>query len=176
MRTTRPVNISPQVEALTNTESLWPRWRFQFPAEILSRISASWVSSSGGNSEQRLGDAHEHHPFLGREPVLVKKGIEATFGPRAYRLDQFARGGCDAIAGLGIEFELAQELANRLRLVGAIVRVNAAAQQAALGEWVLENHSLAVHCVIYIVPFFPPPDRARAGPPRAPREGRPISS
>ena len=46
-RTTRPVSISPQVDALTRSEPLRPRWRDHSPALSLSRISRSAVSASG---------------------------------------------------------------------------------------------------------------------------------
>ena len=45
--TIRPVSISAQVEALTNTESECPRWRCQSAPPILSLISRSAVSASG---------------------------------------------------------------------------------------------------------------------------------
>ena len=43
----RPVSIRPQVEALTNSDWLSPRWLAQSPARSLSAISRSAVSSSG---------------------------------------------------------------------------------------------------------------------------------
>ena len=46
----RPVSIKPQVAAFTNSDGLWPRWARQSPPPILSRISASRVSSSGMRS------------------------------------------------------------------------------------------------------------------------------
>ena len=46
----RPVSIRPQVAALTNSDGLRPRWACQSPPPILSRISASRVSSSGMRS------------------------------------------------------------------------------------------------------------------------------
>ena len=46
----RPVSSRPQVAALTNSDGLWPRWARQSPPPILSRISASRVSSSGMRS------------------------------------------------------------------------------------------------------------------------------
>ena len=50
-RSTRcPVSISPQVEALTSTESDWPMWRRQSASPSLSRISLSAVSGSGMRS------------------------------------------------------------------------------------------------------------------------------
>ena len=49
-RTMRPVSISPQVEALTNSDWLSPRWLAQSPALSLSAIRRSAVSSSGMRS------------------------------------------------------------------------------------------------------------------------------
>ncbi len=46
-RSTRPVSISAQVEALTNQEWLWPRCRSHLAEPILSLISRSAVSASG---------------------------------------------------------------------------------------------------------------------------------
>ena len=43
----RPVSISPQVEALTNKFSDWPRWLAQSAGPIFSAIRASRVASSG---------------------------------------------------------------------------------------------------------------------------------
>jgi hypothetical protein len=48
--TSRPVSISPQVEALTNRLSDWPRWLPQSAEPIFSAISRSRVSASGVRS------------------------------------------------------------------------------------------------------------------------------
>ena len=45
--TRRPVSMKPQVDALTNSDSVAPRWRAQSPAASLSAISLSAVSLSG---------------------------------------------------------------------------------------------------------------------------------
>ncbi len=50
MRTSRPVSISAQVDALTNSNSLWPMWRSQWAPPILSAMSLSAVSASGTRS------------------------------------------------------------------------------------------------------------------------------
>ena len=51
-----PVSIRPQVEALTNTRSLLPRWAAQSASRSLSAISASAVSWSG----MRSSDSARH--------------------------------------------------------------------------------------------------------------------
>ncbi|SAI07293.1 Uncharacterised protein [Bordetella trematum] len=48
--TSLPVTIRPQAAALTNIDGLWPRWAFQSPSRILSRIRASRVAVSGMRS------------------------------------------------------------------------------------------------------------------------------
>ena len=50
MRVSRPVSISPHVDALTSNESEAPRWFSQSPRASLSRISASAVAVSGMRS------------------------------------------------------------------------------------------------------------------------------
>ena len=47
---TSPVNIKPHVEALTNSESLAPKWSFHRAEVTLSAISRSAVSASGMRS------------------------------------------------------------------------------------------------------------------------------
>ena len=46
-RTSWPVSMSPQVEALTNSDSASPRYSDHCPVEILSAMSRSAVSASG---------------------------------------------------------------------------------------------------------------------------------
>ena len=56
--TSRPVSIRPQVEALTNRLSDWPRWLAQSAEPIFSAISRSRVRLVG-RAQQRLGQAHQ---------------------------------------------------------------------------------------------------------------------
>ena len=72
----RPVSISAQVEALTNSDSLDAR------DAAPSRRSASLsldqrVGGLGvGDAQQRLGQAHQHHALAAGQLVFVQEGVE----------------------------------------------------------------------------------------------------
>ena len=71
----RPVSIKPQVEALTNSESLAPRCCSQSALASLSPISRS-ARLGVGDAQQRLGQAHQHHALLRGQVVLVQEGVQ----------------------------------------------------------------------------------------------------
>jgi hypothetical protein len=88
----RPVSISPQAEALTNSESEWPMWRSHWRPPILSAISLSAVAASGMR-KQRFRQAHEHHALFARQGVFLHELVDAAglAPPAPHRLHQMAR-------------------------------------------------------------------------------------
>jgi hypothetical protein len=98
------VSNSAHVDALTNSESLAPRWARQSAPASLSAISLSAVAASG-DSEQRLGEAHQHHAFARGQVVLAEQRVDATrlALTRAYRDDEIARIRLDACGERGSE-------------------------------------------------------------------------
>src|SRR6185503_311379 len=82
--TTRPVSISPQVEAFTSSDSLSPRCSSQAPLGILSAISRSAVSPSGMRSK---ASARHIRITPSREARLYsrRKASSAPPLPRALR-------------------------------------------------------------------------------------------
>ena len=75
--TRRPVSISAQVEALTNSESDWPRWLLPIGGGDL--VADQPVGGLGvGNAQQRLGEAHQRHALAARERVFLQEGIDAA--------------------------------------------------------------------------------------------------
>jgi hypothetical protein len=53
--------------------------RAQSPPLILSRISASRVAV--GDAQQRLGQAHQRHAFLGRQGELLQQALHDARTP-----------------------------------------------------------------------------------------------
>ena len=87
----RPVSISAQVEALTKSDERLAE--MLFPVGLVELVADQPVGGLGiRHAQQRLGEAHQHHAFVGRQRVLVQEGVEAaapSAGPDP--LDQFAR-------------------------------------------------------------------------------------
>jgi len=71
-----PVSISPQVEALTNRDSLSPKCSSHAPAAILSAISRSAVCAVR-YAQQRLRQAHQNDASGDARWYSRKKGIQA---------------------------------------------------------------------------------------------------
>ena len=83
-RSTRwPVSISPQVEALTSTESERPMCRFQSASPSLSRISRSAVSSSGMRSSASATHISSTPSSLPRSYWRMKASIAPWSAARA---------------------------------------------------------------------------------------------
>jgi hypothetical protein len=100
-----------------------------------------------GDAEEGLGDAHQHHAFLGRETVLLEEGVDAA---RAVALaadgrDELAGGRLDALHRPGVELERGEQGAHAGGLVGAVVGVDGGAQRRWLGRrlarWTRINHA-----------------------------------
>ncbi len=72
--TSLPVSSRPQVAALTNSDGLLPRCGCQLPVLILSRIRASRVRFVR-NAQQRFGQAHQRHAFLGRQGEFLQQAL-----------------------------------------------------------------------------------------------------
>ena len=90
--TTRPVSISPQVEALTSRLSEWPRCFSQWPLGDL--LGDQLIGRLGiGDAQQRLGDAHQDDAFLAGKAVLAHEGVDAGVlaAVGARRIDEPAR-------------------------------------------------------------------------------------
>ena len=84
---TRPVSIRAQVEALTKSDSLLPRWPCQSASAILSRIRRSAVSASGTRS--RLSARHMRTtPSLFDSPYSLRK---ASSPPSPWRISRTRR-------------------------------------------------------------------------------------
>ncbi len=92
IRVSLPVSISPQVDALTSSESDSPRWRSQSPRDKL--VADQCVSSRRiRDAQQRLRDAHQQHAFGRRQIVLLQERLDASAGARigAQPLDPLPR-------------------------------------------------------------------------------------
>ena len=98
-RSTRwPVSISPQVEALTSTESDWPTWRFQSASPSLSRISLSAVSGSGMRSSASATHISSTPSSLPRSYWRMKASITPWCRARTRtRLTRSAAAACAAL-------------------------------------------------------------------------------
>src|SRR5690606_11765945 len=81
--TRRPVSISPQVEALTSTDSLWPRCFSQSASPSLSRISLSAVSWSGMRSSASATHISSTPSSLPRSYWRMKASIAPWWAARA---------------------------------------------------------------------------------------------
>ena len=69
------MSISAHVEALTKSESA--RADVLLPIRAADLVTDESIGGFGvGDAQQRLGEAHQHHAFLGREPVFVQEGVE----------------------------------------------------------------------------------------------------
>ena len=123
--TTRPVSMSPQVDALTSSESLSPRWSSQAPLGILSAMSRSAVSAIR-DSQQGFGEAHEDHAFAGCQTVLTQEGIERTAAAAraAHRLDERQRARSDAARGRIGQPRVIREFSDKCLFFGEITRVD----------------------------------------------------
>ena len=92
--TTRPVSMSPQVEALTSSESLSPRCSSQAPRRNL--VGDQPIRGLAiRDAQQRFRQAHEDHAFARCQAVLAQEGIQrsAAAGCGAHRLHQPQRTG-----------------------------------------------------------------------------------
>ena len=91
-RTSRPVSIRPQVEALTNSDSLCPRWRSQSAAAILSRISGRRSRRRECAAAPRPGTSARRLPRVD-SVVFVQKRIDAAVhaAAGAHGFDELAR-------------------------------------------------------------------------------------
>ena len=96
----RPVSSRPQVAALTNSDGLWPRWARQSPPPILSRISASRVSSSGMRSSASARHISATPSWLDSEyswisPSTPPDGVLARSASTSRVASAAARAVCD---------------------------------------------------------------------------------
>src|SRR5882672_7779401 len=107
-RIRRPVNINPQVDALTNTESLSPRYSDQLPAAILSAMSRSAVSASGIRSSAsarhiRITPSRDARSYClrnaSRPPLRVRLRRTASMSPTAWSWTRVRTSGSNRASG-----------------------------------------------------------------------------
>ncbi len=117
----RPVSIRAQVEALTSSESEWPRWRAQSGGASLSRIRRSTVAGIG-DAQQRLGEAHQRHALRLESAYSWRKRVDAALAePAPARLgDEVMGAPADALQCVRRQGGGCQDLRHRLGLVQAI--------------------------------------------------------
>ena len=112
-----PVSISPQVEALTNSDSDFPACADQSPVGELLRdqpIRGRVVR----DAQQRLGNAHERDALLIRQPEFLQEGVEERplVAARPRTLDQRHAQGHGAMARPAGELQPVQQAIDRLIL------------------------------------------------------------
>ena len=103
-RNSRPVSISAQVEALTNSDPECPRCRSQSAAAILSRISLSTVSASGMRNSASARHIRATPSCEDRAYSCRKASSPAADPLPAHCGDEPARGYAYAVARLGRQF------------------------------------------------------------------------
>ena len=121
-RMMRPVSISAQVEALTNSDSLVPRC-FSQSASAELVLDQLVGGLRVGDAQQRLGQAHQHHALAAGQLVLVQEGIDAALAdPLLPHASAPGRGRAAAMrsSSLGRQLGGAEQLLHHSGFVGAV--------------------------------------------------------
>ena len=87
-----------------------------------------------GHAQQRLGEAHQPHPLLGREPVFREESLHHRGrGLAAHALDQPGAVGRDRLALRARQVEAGQAVGHHFRLGRGVARTNGGAGLGHLG-------------------------------------------